>query len=120
MSTSLTAKVLKNFETRIQERSNTKLVHLIMYLDNPSYLSRNNDLFGEKIIKARVEKLAVNLWDGLYPEYNDSDNNSNRTKNFLNETDIISENPTPVGLEDEYEKLNQQVQLKGSILKLQL
>ena len=54
---------------RIGERRNPVLVHLIHYLQDPSYLSNDKDYFGHKIKKTPILMLAKKIVNRLFPDH---------------------------------------------------
>ena len=63
---------------RIKQRRNVKLAHLLLYLENPEFISQKTDIFGEKIVRKDIEKFFLNLWERLYPEPTLDSSNSSR------------------------------------------
>ena len=62
------SQVLKEaFESRVMSRRQTKVVHLMEYLQDSRYLEQNQDFFGQKIVKSDVTKLAISLIKRLFP-----------------------------------------------------
>ena len=55
----------------------------------------------------------MSLWERLYLDHDNSDINLNDTENSSNETEIIFGNPTPVNLDDEYEKFKASTRTEG-------
>ena len=54
---------------RIGERRNPVLVHLIHYLQDPSYLSNDKDFFGHKIKRTSILLLAKKIVNRLFPDH---------------------------------------------------
>ena len=55
------------FEARVLSRRQTKVIHLMEYLQDQRYLEQNQDFFGQRIIKSDVTKLAISLIKRLFP-----------------------------------------------------
>ena len=58
----------QSFKKRLLERRPANLVHLILFLENPSYWDKEKDFFGETIRKSQIKKLASDLVRRLFPE----------------------------------------------------
>ena len=65
--TPLAKTFLDAFETRMLQRRNTKLVHVIKYLENPSFIKERYDQCGEKIVRKDIEIMILQFWQRLFP-----------------------------------------------------
>jgi hypothetical protein len=67
--TSDIAKRLKNaFRSRVADRRDKNLIHLMSFLENPSSWNRERDFFGENVNQAEIKKLATDLCCRLFPD----------------------------------------------------
>ena len=60
------------FKKRVLARRNTKLVHLMEYLQDPKFLDQHQDYFNQRIVKSEISKLATNLIKRLFPSAQDN------------------------------------------------
>ena len=67
-STEIARKLKMSFMKRIKERRNATLVHLLLFLKDPSYWSKERDFFGEEIVKEDIKSLATELVSRLFPD----------------------------------------------------
>ena len=67
--TSDIARRLKNaFRSRVADRRDKNLIHLMSFLENPSSWNRTRDFFGENVNQAEIKKLATDLCCRLFPD----------------------------------------------------
>ena len=59
----------KSFVKRVKERRNVTLTHLVLYLQDPSYIQKDEDQFEEEIGRTAILLLAKKLVSRLFPEY---------------------------------------------------
>ena len=71
--TCISNELKSSFLKRVKERRNITLTHLVLYLQDPSYIQADKDQFGEKIGKTAILLLAKKLVSRLFPEYNTVD-----------------------------------------------
>ena len=57
IGTPLAKTFLNAFEKRMLERRNAKLIHVIKYLENPSFIKEKKDQCGEKIVRKDIETM---------------------------------------------------------------
>ena len=70
IGTPLAKTFLDAFEKRMLERRNAKLIHVIKYLENPSFIKEKKDQCGEKIVRKDIETMILQLWQRLFPKKN--------------------------------------------------
>ena len=67
--TSDIARRLKNaFRSRVADRRDKNLIHLMSFLENPSSWNRERDFFGENVNQNEIKKLATDLCCRLFPD----------------------------------------------------
>ncbi len=68
LDSDVSKELTEKFETRINERRSSELIHLLKYLKNPAYLEQVEDQFGHKIKRPKIASLATGLLQRLYPK----------------------------------------------------
>ena len=76
-STNIARSLKSAFIKRITSRRNPTLIHLMMFLKEPTFWLKNKDYFGEKIVQREIKLLASNLVQRLFPEYVTSSESGN-------------------------------------------
>ena len=59
-----------SFVKRVKERRNATLTHLVLYLQDPSYIQKDEDQFEEEIGRTAILLLAKKIVSRLFPDYN--------------------------------------------------
>ena len=67
LGTPISLALLEKFETRVNQKRNPDLVHLLKYLESPKVLDQC-DQFGVKIKKAKITSFAGPLFSRLFSE----------------------------------------------------
>ena len=67
LNSNIANQLKQKFLRRVQERRNDNLVHLIMFLNNPTYWDAEKDQFGVRIQKHQIKRLATKLVKHLFP-----------------------------------------------------
>ena len=93
----MTILILQAFERRMDSRRRSDVMHLLMYLSNPSYADERNkkDFFGHKIVKTSIKSFAVNLISRLFENFHKS------TPDESNENDTNRPDIEPVETEED-------------------
>ena len=68
LNSSIARKLEQKFLRRLGERRHPKLVHLILFLKNPSYWDKEKDFLGFRIQKRKMKTLATDFVKRLFPE----------------------------------------------------
>jgi hypothetical protein len=67
LGTNIAKEINTAFRRRVGDRRNVTLIHLALYLREPSFINKSKDNFGEKIVKKQVYALANLMISRLYP-----------------------------------------------------
>ena len=75
-------------------------IHVIKYLENPSFIKEKKDQCGEKIVRKDIETMILQLWKTLFPKKNvevpsaaDQNIPNDITDNFDNLADEFENGP---------------------------
>ena len=92
LGTDIAKEINTAFRRRVGDRRNVTLIHLALYLREPSFINKSKDNFGEKIVKKQVYALAADLVSRLYPsvEANVDDQSSDDQMNVDDSTQMLS------------------------------
>ena len=91
-----------SFVKRVKERRNVTLTHLVLYLQDPSYIQKDEDQFEEEIGRTPILLLAKKIVSRLFPDYN--------TVNDDEDGMVIDDNETQIDTQEQ--TFNQRLQTK--------
>lgn len=67
LDSNISRKLKESFVSRVKQRRNVSLIHLLEYLKRPSFIKESKDHLGAKIRRKPILDLATDLLQRLYP-----------------------------------------------------
>ena len=67
LNSAIAKELEQKFIRRMMERRNSQLIHLILFLRDPSFWDKEKDVFGIRIYKHQIKKIATKLVKRLFP-----------------------------------------------------